>query len=247
MLNFILIALAVILITFGLVKLIDKFVPAKIKPVINIALWVIIAFLGYATFMSVYEPIKFNKVKEERFKKTINGLKVIRKAQLAHRDVTGEFSLDFDKLIQFIETAEYTLIERRDSSVIDPDLSAQFGVDMYEDIVVIDTIGTMPVKDSIFKNSNVYKTMMNLPDGAAKKGTKYNMNAGFITDSDVTIPVFEVFVKKDDILYDQNENLVRQENEVASAVVGVAGNTIKVGSMKEVETGGNWGKIYDSK
>jgi len=162
MLNFILIAVAVILITIVLVKLIDKFVPNNIKPVINIGLWVLIVFLGYKTFMSVYEPIKFNQIKEERFQKAIDGIKIIRKAQLAHRQVTGEFSGNFDELINFIETAEYTLTQRRDSSVVDEALTAQFGVTMEKDIVVIDTLGFIPVKDSLFKNSNAYNYLIKM-------------------------------------------------------------------------------------
>ena len=65
MLKIILIAVAVILVTIGLVWLIDKFIPAKFKPVLIIVLWVIIGFLGYQTFMSIYEPIQFNKIKEQ--------------------------------------------------------------------------------------------------------------------------------------------------------------------------------------
>jgi hypothetical protein len=62
----ILIAIAVILLTIGLVWLIDKFIPTKLRPVLMIALWALIAFLGYQTFNSIYEPIKFNKVNEKR-------------------------------------------------------------------------------------------------------------------------------------------------------------------------------------
>lgn len=247
MLKFILIAVAVILVTIGLVKLIDKFVPSKLKPILNIALWVLIIFLGYKTFMSVYNPIKFNQVKVVRFQKAIDGLKLIRKAQLAHRQVTGKFSNNFDELINFIETAEYTLTQRRDSSIHDPVATAAFGVTMQKDTVFVDTLGFVPVKDSLFRANDSYKTMMNLPAGAAKEGTKYEMKAGYISDNDIQIPVFQALVKKDDILYDQDKNLVKQENQVISSVVGVEGSTIKVGSMDDVETGGNWAKLYDTK
>ena len=152
MLTFIIIAVAVILVTIGLVKLVDKFVPSKFKPVLTVLLWVLIAFLGYQTFMSIYGPIQFNKVKEKRYVKVIEGLKTIREAQLAHRQVTGKFSDNFDKLVKFIDTAEFTITQRRDSSVKDEVLSKQFGVDMFKDIVIIDTLDFVPVKDSLFKN-----------------------------------------------------------------------------------------------
>jgi len=85
MLKFILIAVAVILVTIGLVKLVDKFIPTKFKPFLSIALWLLIAFFGYQTYMSIYEPIQFNKVKDKRYAQVIESLKDIRDSQLAHR------------------------------------------------------------------------------------------------------------------------------------------------------------------
>jgi hypothetical protein len=83
--------------------------------------------------------------------------------------------------------------------------------------------------------------MMFVP--TAPKGTKFEMNAGFLEEDDVKIPVFEAFVLKDVILQDQNKDLVSQENEVVS-VDGVNGDALRVGSMTEVKTNGNWPKTY---
>ena len=243
MLNFILIAVAVILLTIGLVKLVDKFIPSKFKPVLNIALWGLIIFLGYQTYMSIYNPILFNQEKNKRYAKVIDKLIDIRDAELAHKQVTGKFTDNFDELIKFIESAKYTITQRRDSSVLDAALTKQFGVDMFKDIVIIDTLGFVSVKDSLFKNSNRYKTMMDVPVG--KPGSKFNLRAGFIEQSDVNIPVFEASVAKDIILYDLDRDLVIQENQVVS-VDGVNGNVLKVGSMEEVNTNGNWPKTYGS-
>lgn len=87
--TFFLIALAVILVTIGLVKLIDKVIPSNLKPVLNIALWALIGFLGYQTYMSIYEPIQFNKEKNKRYAVVIKSLIDIRDSQLAHKQVTG--------------------------------------------------------------------------------------------------------------------------------------------------------------
>ena len=57
--------------------------------------------------------------------------------------------------------------------------------------------------------------------------------------------VFEVKVKKDVILYDQNKDLLKQENKVIS-VDGVNGSEIVLGSMTEVRTSGNWPTIFDA-
>ncbi|GAL70929.1 hypothetical protein [Jejuia pallidilutea] len=53
-------------------------------------------------------------------------------------------------------------------------------------------------------------------------------------------------MKKSVILFDQPKDLVMQENEVVS-VEGVNGDEIKVGSMEEVKTIGNWPKTYGTK
>ncbi|WP_193434733.1 hypothetical protein [Confluentibacter citreus] len=237
----ILIVIAVILLTIGLVKLVDKFIPTKFKPALIIALWVLIAFLAYSTFKSVYSPILFNQEKEKRYTVVIKNLIDIRNAQLAHRQVTGKFTDNFDNLVKFIEEAKFTITQRRDSSIIDVEQSRLFGVDIPKDIVIIDTLGYVAVKDSLFKNSDRYKTMMNVPVG--KPGEKFQLKAGFIEQNGVNIPVFEVYVKKDVILFDQDKDLLVQENQVVS-VDGVNGDAIKVGSMDQVNTSGNWPKTY---
>ncbi len=241
MLKFILIAVAVILVTIGLVKLIDKFVPTKIKPIITIALWALIGILGYQTYLSIYQPIQFNKLKTKRYKKVVDKLIDIRDSQLAHRQVTGRFSGSFDNLIKFIDTASYTITQRRDSTILDEELTKLYGVDTNKEIVIIDTLGFVPVKDSLFKNSDRYKTMMNVPVG--EEGARFKLQSGFVEQNDLQIPVFEASVKKDVILFDQNKDLLAQENQVIS-VDGVNGDVLKVGSMEEVFTKGNWPKTY---
>ena len=240
MLTMILIVVAVILLTVGLVWLVDKFIPSKFKPVLIIALWALIAFLGYQTFMSVYTPIQFNVVKEKRYAKVIKSLVDIRDAQLAHRQVTGKFAGKFDGLVKFLDTAQYTITQRRDSSIIDEELTKRYGgVETYKDIILIDTLGFKSVKDSLYKGDDRYKTMMNVPDTEAQ----FELKAGLLEQNGINIPVFEAKVMKAVILFDQDEDLIIQENDVV-AVDGVNGDALIVGSMEEIKTNGNWPKVY---
>jgi len=239
MLNVIIAVVLIIILTVVIVKLIDKFVPKKLKPVINIVLWIMIVILGYMTFMSVYGEIQFNTIKVKRYDKVIDKLKDIRDAELAHRQVTGKFTDNFDALVKFVDTAKYTITQRRDSTVKDIEATKRFTVDMYKDIVIIDTLGYVPVKDSLFGTDQRYKTMMNLPEGAGEPGAKFVLKSGMLDD----IPVFEASVDKAVILYDQDKNLVNKEREVIS-VDQVNGPTLKVGSLTEVNTNGNWPKNY---
>lgn len=240
MFKIILIAVAVILVTIGLVWLIDKFIPSKMKPVLTIVLWVLIFFLGYQTFMSVYEPIQFNKIKNKRYALVIEKLIDIRDSQLAHQQVTGQFAPSFDNLVKFLDTAQFTITQRRDSTVLDEELTKRYGgVETMKEITLIDTLGFVSVKDSLFKKSDRFRTMMNVPNTDAQ----FEMKAGLLEQNELQIPVFEASVKKSVILHDQDKDLISQENEVVS-VDGVNGDALKVGSMDEVKTNGNWPKTY---
>lgn len=236
--NLILVIVVAILATVGIVWLINKFIPQKLKPVVMLVLWGLIALFAYQTFNSVYKPIQFNQVKKKRYAEVIKNLKDIRSAQLAHRQVTGQFAGNFDDLVKFIDTAEFTITQRRDSSIVDAELTKRYGgVTTYKEITVIDTLGFASVKDSLFKGSDRYKTMMNLPVG--KEGAKFELKAGLFEE----IPVFEVSVDKSVILDGQDKDLITIEKQVV-AVDGVNGPKLKVGSMEEVNTNGNWPKTY---
>jgi hypothetical protein len=79
--------------------------------------------------------------------------------------------------------------------------------------------------------------------GAEDDKTMFELKSGFIEQNGLDIPVFESMVKKSVILYDQNKDLIYKENLVQS-VDGVNGSSLKVGSMEEVNTNGNWPKNY---
>ena len=244
MLTLIIAAVVVIGLTVGIVWAIDKYVPKKMKPVIMIGLWVLIGYLGYITFMSIYGEIQFNKIKEERYKVVINNLKDIRDAELAHRTVTGKFQGNWDNLVKFIDTAQFTITQRRDSSVLDKEMTKRFGgVETFKEIIIIDTLGYVPVKDSLFGVDTRYKTMMNIPVG--KAGEKFELKAGFIEQNGFQIPVFEAKALKSIILDGRDPNLIAKENQALS-VEAVNGDAVKVGSMEEVNTNGNWPKNYSN-
>lgn len=240
MLTVIIALVIVILLTIGIVWLIDKFVPNKFKPVLHIVLWAVIAFLGYQTFMSVYGEIQFNELKEKRYHLAIDKLKDIRDAEMAYKQVNGKFTDDFDALVKFIDTANFTITQRRDSTVVDAELTKRFGgVTMTREIVIIDTLGFVSVKDSLFGADTRYKTMMNVPVG--KPGAKFELKAGLLDN----IPVFEASVDKSILLDGEDKNLIAKEKQVVS-VDGVNGPKLMVGSMNEIKTIGNWPKNYST-
>ena len=210
---------------------------------IQIVLWVASIFFAYKIYDSINGPIKFNEEKNIRYANVINRLKDIRTAQIAHRDVKGVFSNNFDSLIKFIDEGQFTLIEKRDSSFLEYDRT--YRIDMLREIIVIDTLGTVPVKDSLFGTSLSYKNMAFIPiEGVDDQ--KFEIAAKVIDKNGYKVPVFEVKVKKNVILFDQNKDLIKQENETI-AVDGVNGPEIILGSLSNVSTNGNWPTIFDAK
>ncbi|WP_026916353.1 hypothetical protein [Christiangramia portivictoriae] len=205
--------------------------------VIQILLWLVIIFLAYLTFNAVYEPLQFNKIKEKRYTKVIKNLKDIRAAELAHQEVTGRFTGNWDSLVRFIDTAEFAITQRRDTVMLDEEYAKTYGVDKNIEKVIIDTLDFVPVRDSLFKgNKERYQTMMNVPVEGVNE--RFELRAGTIQKGDNKIPVFEARIPKAVVLSDQDRTLILQENEVQS-VDDVNGRYISVGSMTEVSTSGN--------
>jgi hypothetical protein len=194
-------------------------------------------------FTSINDEIRFDDVKNIRYQKVILKLKDIRDSQIAHRSVKGYFQNNWDSLVKFIETDSFTITQRKDSSILDNEMTKRYGgVKTYKDIIIIDTLGFIQVKDSLFGFDNRYEQMFYVPYAKDPK-TKFELKAGFLNQNGIDIPVFEAKISKKVILYDQSINLILKENQVQS-VDGVNGPSLKIGSMNEVNTNGNWPKNY---
>jgi len=212
------------------------------KTVIQIVLWIVCIGLGYLIYQSVTGPIRFNEVKKERYAQVISKLKDIRSAQEAYKTVNRKYAKDFNSLIKFIDTAHYTITQQRDSSYMEFDKTYQ--IDMLKEVRIIDTLGTVSIKDSLFGDDQRYKNLAKVP--AAEGDAEFQMEANVIEKSGFRAPVFEAKVEKKVVLYDQPQTLLDNEN-AQIGVDEVNGNWIKVGSLSEVSTAGNWPPIYDGK
>lgn len=212
----------------------------KNRKIITYVLYFLSIILVFQIYNSIDAPIEFNKVKNERYQKVIERLKDIRNAQVAFKSVNGIYSDNFDSLVNFIETGQFTIIEKRDSSYMQYD--RVYRIDMLREVVVVDTLGFVSVKDSLFKNDNRYKYLALVPiDGIDEK---FSIKADIIDKNGYNVPVFEVKVSKDVILFDQNKDLLMQEKETVS-VDGVNGPSLVLGSLEDVSTNGNWPTTFD--
>ena len=212
------------------------------KTGIQTLLWILCVFFAYKIYDSINGPISFNKTKTERYAKVISKLKDIGNAQAAHKDVLGYYSDNLDSLVAFVDTAQFTLTQKRDSSYLEFD--RVYRIDMLREVIVIDTLGYSSVKDSLFGDSERYKNMMHIPI-KGQEDKRFSLKTDILDNNGYRLPVFEVKVSKDVILHDQDKYLVALEKEVIS-VDGVNGPEITLGSLTEVSTSGNWPTTYDS-
>ncbi len=227
-------------------KIVDLFISKNNKMnkkrALELFLWTLSIFFSAQIYSSINGPIKFNQVKNDRFTLVIDRLKDIRSAQIAHKDVNGFYANNFDSLVSFVDNGIFTLIEKRDSSYLE--YNRTYRIDMLKEIEIVDTLGFVAVRDSLFGTNESYKMMAKVP--IVGTDSEFSIKADIIDKNGYQVPVFEVKVKKDIILFDQNKDLLAQENKVIS-VDGVNGSEIVLGSMTEVSTNGNWPTIFDAK
>lgn len=233
---------AIGLVTVGLVFGIDRFVPQKAKGGVIVFFGLLSVVLGYKIYQAIHQPIVFNKVKQERYAQVIDKLKTIRDVQEAYKLRYGRYTGRFDSLIAFIADGKYTITQQRDSSFMRYD--RRYRIEVQVDTVVVDTLGFVGVKDSLFGGGEAYRRLMEVP--FAPNGEVFTLRADVIEKRGYRAPVFEAGVAKEVVLYDQPEDLVVRE-KTQQSVEEVNGARITVGSLFEVSSSGNWPPIYDRK
>lgn len=230
-----------LVVAIGLLFLIEKVVPRKIRPVFSIVFVLASVFFAFKIYMSIMAPVEFRQEKVKRYTSVIHNLKDIRDSQLAHKTITGKYANSFEDLEKFVETAQFAIVEKRDSSYTEFD--KVYKIDKLKEVVIIDTLSFEPVRDSLFKGTDRYKKMKYVPFAKNDKET-FIMKVDSIVVNNYTAPVFKVSVNKDIVLHDLNKDLLRQETRVIS-VDEVDGKEIYVGSLDKVSDSGNWPTSYE--
>lgn len=175
---------------------------------------------GYFAYRSIQAPIEFNIEKKKRYAKVEDRLKTIRSWQLAYKAVYREYAPSFDTLTQFINTDSFPVIMAL--GTVPDSLTEQQAVDL--GIVTRDTM-KVSVRDSLFKEGGDINQIQFIP---YSKSQPFKMETGMVEKGQVQVPVFEVFAQNVYIFdgiepeyYDPKEGL-------------------KVGSMTDPSTSGNW-------
>lgn len=197
-----------------------------VKNIIQISLLVVIILLAYFIYESVMKPVRFNKSVDQRSKAVIQNLMDIRTAQLSYKSIHGKYTASFDTLILFLKTGEIPVVK------IIPDPT-----DTTFTKTIRDTIGFIPVKDSLFRSRPGYN-LENIKFVPQSDKKTFTLDAGVVDKGGVKVNVFEASTFYLDFLSGLDNQLVT--NLVASKEQIEKFPGLKVGSMTEASTDGNW-------
>ncbi len=196
------------------------------KTLLQIVLIIVAIVLGYYTYDSIMEPVRFNKEKKAREKLVVQYLKDIRSAQFIYKQLNDKYTGSFDTLIHFMDSAEIPVVKM----IPDPN-------DTTFTLTINDTVGYVKVADSLFHNQPKidYRNINIIP---FSNGDTFEMKAGVIKKGGVQVNVFEVKAPYTSILKGMDEQLVI--NLIASRKEIKKYPGLKVGSMEDPSTDGNW-------
>lgn len=196
------------------------------KTLLQIVLIIVAIVLGYYTYDSIMEPVRFNKEKKAREKLVVQYLKDIRSAQFIYKQLNNKYTGSFDTLIHFMDSAEIPVVKM----IPDPN-------DTTFTLTINDTVGYVKVADSLFHNQPKidYRKINIIP---FSNGDTFEMKAGVIKKGGVQVNVFEVKSPYTSILKGMDEQLVI--NLIASRKEIKKYPGLKVGSMEDPSTDGNW-------
>ncbi|MEP0986877.1 hypothetical protein [Ekhidna sp.] len=192
----------------------------KIVSVVMLVVWVSLAvFLVYSIKSSINEAERIENAEA----RIIEQLKMIREAEIAYMTVNGQYTSDWDKLLAFIDTGKFYLTEKTETIIPQP-----YGKDSI--IVDIDTLGTVPVMDSLFRagkwpNFNL-ETLPYVP--GVQPPVKFDVWADRISKAGLLVNAIEV---KNPRPVDPSRD---EESEYNTR------KPLRFGSRTSVTTAGNW-------
>ena len=208
------------------------------RTVIQILLVVAAVALTYFIYKSIQRPIEFDKAKDARYEATVAKLKDIRSAQLAYKDVYGQFTGSWDTLIDFVKhdsVRNVRAIGELTDSMIEAKISEKKAIQM--GLIIRDTI-KVPVLESLFGKNFDANSLRYVP--VPGEPTEFHLAQTIITTgSGIKVPVFEAKAHNNVILRGLDEQLIINLNDQRRTNEKYPG--LLVGSLVEANNNaGNW-------
>ncbi|MEG1498290.1 MAG: hypothetical protein RRX93_04050 [Bacteroidales bacterium] len=207
----------------------------KLKIALQIVLAAVAVILAFAIYKSIMQPVRFNKEKNQRAQIVVQRLKDIRTVEEAFKKANNRFIGDIDSLVDFLQNGElpYTKMIGNVPDSLTEEEAVKKGI----------------VSREIFKEKAYEVLFPNHPDKEkhlanlayvpfTEKTKKIHLEAGFVSKSGFQVPVFEATVPFEEFLIGMNDQDIQNLNSKSNDMNRYPG--IKVGSMNEAITEGNW-------
>lgn len=193
---------------------------------INIGLALVAVLLVYLVFDSIRQPVVFDNTRREREIQVVQSLKDIRNTQTLFKQTYNRYTGSFDSLIEYVKTGQLPVV----NIIPDPN-------DTTFTKTINDTVDYISVYDSLFKQREDFdiNKMRIVP---FSQDVEFELQAGSIRRGGLKVAVFEAKTPYSSYLWDldkQRVNNLRAEQEDLEKYAG-----LKVGSMDEPSTSGNW-------
>ena len=203
---------------------------------IRIALGIITLVLSYRIYRIIMQPIEFASIKEKRYEKITNRLEQLREAQLIFKSEYNQYSNNFDDLITFLDNAQVSIIERKDSSFMRYDKIYQ--TDMLKDTIIYRIIGQTSAKEKLISSSpDLFDDDFDVSElrfiPFAKDSKEFDIATGHVDRNGVRVQVFEIKATNQDFFHDIYD-------DYKSLIIGRRIDALSVGSLTEPTLSGNW-------
>lgn len=218
---------------------------SKLKSIIiNIVLTAVVVFLAIKVIQSIKAPIDFGNEKNAREMQVVQRLKDIRDAEIQFKQAHNKYTSDFDSLIDFCKNYEIPIVQM----IADTADTAYFNA--HSDFrTFADTVDYILVVDSLFgKRANFNIGELSIVP-FSNPATPFEIHDSIIKRGGISVPVFEVktpyevYLNTPGAKFTEKEWNTRVQNVKAEMeqIDKYAG--LKVGSLEEASTDGNWEKL----
>ena len=203
----------------------------KIKSaIINILLTAVAVFLAIMVIKSIKAPIDFGNEKTAREAQVVQHLKDIRDVEIQFKQANNRYTSSIDTLIDFAKNHEIPIV----MMVPDPE-------DTTFTRTINDTLGYVKVIDSLFgKRANFdINNLGYVP--FSNPATQFEIHDSIIKRGGISVPVFEAKTPFEVYLVGMDEQRIMNAKAELEQLDKYAG--MKVGSLEEASTDGNWEKL----
>ena len=208
----------------------------KLRHILSIVLGITAIVLAYFLFESIMKPQRFETLRSRKEVEVVNRLRDIRTAQIAFRNVHGRFNSSLDSLVMFLEDGRLPTV-RKTGEIPDSLTEAQalkLGI-IRRDTVFTDAYSVL-FPDNPDKQNHL-AALKYIPFTSRTK--EFTIETGFITRSNVNVPVIEVSAHLMDYMTEpEYRQLVINAIKRAKDMNRFPGR--KFGSMTDPHTEGNW-------